>query len=129
MNRDFLSNFEKEDDRTVKSNAVNDSTEESGNGEYVDGDYPLNVCFVWPDGKRRFAEYSRLSSGEINSDHEMIRLHFGSDTVELTGLALLPLFDSFMDHKRKFVYCDDARYNDLNDTESTVNEINIIHST
>jgi len=124
MNRDFLSNFEQP--KNQPEVAESGDIEWVSNVEVTDyrhGESGHNVCFVWPDGRRKFMEYSRLDSGEINPDNDIVRLMFGTETVELTGIGLLPLFKSLMAHGRKFVYCDDARYNSLSNDEPIVNEI------
>ncbi|MXV16899.1 hypothetical protein [Hufsiella ginkgonis] len=129
MNRDFLSNFERSE--TKREAPVEDSEGSSAEQdvEFRDGDYIRNVCFVWPDGRRKFIPYGRLDSGEIDDEYETIRLTFGVEIVELTGVRLLPLFYSFMEHKRKIVYCDDPRYNELSDNGSIVNNIVIVQNT
>lgn len=126
MNRDFLSNFERPS--KPKSTPVEPEQEEANmdENEFSDNDYVRNVCFVWPDGRRKFMNYGRLDSGEISPEKDNIRLFFGSEVIELIGLNLENLFTSFALHKRKYVFCDDARYNDLNedDNATIINEIN-----
>ena len=49
--------------------------------------------------------------------------------VELIGLRLEPLFIALQAHRRKYIYCDDPRYNDLSsDSEFVVNEILVSQS-
>lgn len=126
MNRDFLSNFERLN--KPKSAPAKPEPEETimDDNEFSDSDYVRNVCFVWPDGRQKFISYSRLDSGEISPEKDNIRLFFGSDVIELIGINLETLFTSFALHKRKYVFCDDARYNDLIEDESAaiINEIN-----
>jgi hypothetical protein len=123
MNRDFLSNFERPNQDKGDEQTTSDNSEELREAEYGDGDYIRNVCFVWPDGRRKFLNYGRLDSGEINEEQDTINLFFRPENVELVGLRLLPLFEAFIDHKPKFVYCDDARYNELSTDETIINEI------
>jgi hypothetical protein len=125
MNRDFLSNFERLKKPIEPDSASQEKAKNEAENEFHDGDYIRNVCFVWPEGKQRFFNYIHLDSGEITEDHDTIKLIFGSDTVELVGLRLLPLFTAFLAHKPKYVYCDDARYNELDSDGAIVNEINV----
>ena len=123
MNRDFLANFERPKKAGHQEERPVDTSEELREAEYGEGDYIRNVCFVWPDGRRKFLNYGHLDSGEINVEQDTIHLFFRAESVELIGLRLLPLFEAFMDHKPKFVYCDDARYNELSTDETIINEI------
>jgi len=125
MNRDFLSNFERPKPKREEPPAEAEASTLPDEAEYTESEYPLNVCYVWPEGNQAFSEYSRLAGGKINADYTCIQLNFGGEIVELTGIALLPLFESLMGHRRKFIYCDDARYNDLVEDAPVVNEINI----
>lgn len=127
MSRDFLSNFErktKKEDTPPDEEQTDETTAELPS-EFNEGEYNRNLCFVWPDGSRVFFPYARLDSGRLNSDNDTIQLAFGVEVAEIIGLYLLPLFSMIMDHKKKFVYCDDARYNDLSELTPVVNEINI----
>ena len=128
MNRDFLSNFERPNPKPETPGQQIGPAEETESTEFANNEYIRNICFVWPDGVRKFISYARLDSGELNADQDTIRLLFGAETVELTGLNLLLLFEAFMEHRRKFVYCDDPRYNDLIDEGPVVNNIVIIQN-
>lgn len=123
MNRDFLSNFEHSDQQSKKEREESVLADPVGDVEYQNWGQLKYVCFIWPNGNRKFYFYNRLDAGEINPDYDTIKLSFGAEIVELMGLGLLPLFESFMEHRRKYVYCDDSRYNDLTDNEPVVNEI------
>jgi len=124
MNRDFVSNFDSSFKKKQEHKPEPFEPDESKDVEYSGHEYIRNLYLVWPEGKRVFFAYNRLDSGYINEDQTSLRLMFGSDIVELTGIKLLPLLNSISTHKRKYVYCDDARYNHLNDDdEPIVNDI------
>jgi hypothetical protein len=126
MNRDFLSNFERPIDQNDQDALENSVLSYAQNSEYETDGNSRFVCFVWPSGKHMSAYYNRLDKCEINDDQDCIRLVFGTETIELKGVRLFPLFLSIMIHKRKLIYCDDARYNDLADeNDGVVNNISI----
>ncbi len=55
---------------------------------------PLNLCLVWPDGKRFFLNYSYLIAGEFTPEGEtnQIQLYFTTYHVSLKGYGLEALF-------------------------------------
>lgn len=129
MSRDFLSNFEPP--KTTKSEFTDTAQSyapDKEDLEYSESDYVRNLYLVWPDGHRHFINYNRLDSGSVDEAQQQLRFNFGNEVVELLGIRLLPLFNSISTHKRKYVYCDDERYNELDNCMPTVNEINIIQN-
>jgi hypothetical protein len=129
MNRDFLSNFEPENKK-----AQTETTEETtipineNDDEFTHHDYIRNISFIWPDGKWHFMNYSRLDSGSIDAEQTLIRLSFGSETIELIGVRLLPLLKSLIAQRKKYIYCDDERYNQLHDDDAVVNNVILIQN-
>jgi len=128
MSRDFLSNFEQPERKQEMPTNGDDLSPDSEAVEYEGGEYRQNLCFVWPDRPRTFYEYHALYKGAINADYTTIRLYFGQEVVELVGIYLMPLFNSIMAHKRRLIYCDDARYNEISESDFVVNEINLSQS-
>jgi len=79
---------------------------------------PLNLCLVWPDGKRFFLSYSYLIAGEFMTGGEQneITLFFTAYTVVLKGYELEPLFLMLSDHLLSQVVVTEARYTTSKDT-------------
>lgn len=83
-----------------------------------------NLCFVWPDGRKKFLNYSYLVSGEYAAGDSEIKLTFTSDTLVIRGSALEGLFDDLTQHITRFIVCTDPRYNALSEGNGPiVNEI------
>lgn len=81
------------------------------------GGHARNICFAWPDGKRKFFSYAYLISGELIVDDEVnvITLSFTSDVVTLKGYALEQLFIQLSNHAPSLVIQDDPRYAESRD--------------
>lgn len=89
---------------------------------------PLNLCLVWPDGKRFFLSYSYLIAGELNVDGEKneILLYFSSHTVTLRGYGLEALFTELLEQLPKMIVVTEERYTATDETnETTVVEIKV----
>lgn len=116
----------------------NDPTHRKGSAEegakayeqfYNEESHARNLCFVWPDGRRKFLNYSYLVSGEYSPDASSITLAFTTDVFVLKGVNLESLFYEIMDHLAKQVICTDARYNVIEeDQKFVVNEIQVMKS-
>jgi len=82
-----------------------------------------NLCFVWPNGKKKFLNYAYLVSGEYLPEENLIKLAFTSETILIKGERLEGLFEQLLDHEPRRIVCGDARYNALDAIEASVNEI------
>lgn len=97
---------------------------------YNEESHTRNICFIWPDGKRKFLSYGYLVSGEYSPDESNITLAFTTEILVLKGVNLESLFYEVMNHMAKQVVCTDARYNLIGeDQKFVVNEILIVKST
>ncbi len=93
---------------------------------YNEESHARNICFVWPDGRRKFLSYSYLVSGEYSPDESIITLAFTTDVFVLIGVNLEPLFYEIMNHLAKQVICTDVRYNLIGeDQRFVVNDIQV----
>lgn len=125
-------NFKLRFDQMKESNPAENSDEKETGvtfNEYALA-RPLNLCLVWPDGKRFFLNYSYLVAGELNLDGEknVIILYFSSHVIKLLGYGLEALFGELMDHLPRIIFSIDERYateNDIKSKEMTVIEISI----
>lgn len=91
--------------------------------------YVRNLCFVWPNGRKKFFSYSYLITGEYDPEKSTITLTFTSDTVIMKGLRLDALFSELLSLSPKKIVCADERYNSLvEDDWYLVNEIEIIRN-
>ena len=112
--------------------AQSDGQEENKPGHpsdvYPAAGHNRNLCFAWPDGKRKFLNYAYLVSADYSPDEDKIDLEFTTHAVVLKGLRLSTLYDALMEQLPKFICCMEARYNDAADADlPLVNEINIIN--
>lgn len=73
---------------------------------------PLNLCLVWPDGKRFFLSYSYLIAGEFSPDGEtnQIQLYFTTYRVSLKGYGLEALFMALLEHLPAQLVAIEPRY-------------------
>ena len=73
---------------------------------------PLNLCLVWPDGKRFFLSYSYLIAGEFDPEGETnrIQLHFTTYRVSLKGYGLETLFTALLEHLPHQLIAIEPRY-------------------
>ena len=126
MSHDFLSNFEPVEVKQPEAQQPDEAAPVLQEKLYFgEQEHIRSLGFVWPDGSRKFLAYHRLEGGELSEDYMVIKLYFGSELAELVGLNLLPLFNAFMAHERRLIYCDDPRYNDLAEGETVVNTVTI----
>jgi len=73
---------------------------------------PLNLCLVWPDGKRFFLSYSYLIAGEFNPEGEtnQIQLYFTTYRVSLKGYGLETLFLALLEQLPHQLMAIEPRY-------------------
>lgn len=73
---------------------------------------PLNLCLVWPDGKRFFLNYSYLVAGELDleGEHNQIHLHFTAYDVLLKGYGLQDLFMALLEQWPAQLMAIEPRY-------------------
>lgn len=96
---------------------------------YVRESNTRNVCFVFPDGNRKFLNYGYLVSGDYMPDAGLITLEFTNCTITLNGIHLEALFYEFMQHLPKEIKCVEDRYNALEEKERpVVNKIKILNN-
>lgn len=82
-----------------------------------------NLCFVWPDGKKKFLNYAYLVSGEYLPEENSIKLAFTSETILIKGDRLEGLFEQLLNHEPKRIVCTDERYAAIDDSGIFVTEI------
>jgi hypothetical protein len=83
-----------------------------------------NLCFVWPDGRRLFLNYSYLVAAECNTMFSEIILTFTTHIVTAKGYNLKSLFFQVMGQYLRLLHCTDQRYNSLQpEGTPVVNEI------
>ncbi|PZR20510.1 MAG: hypothetical protein DI539_10690 [Flavobacterium psychrophilum] len=85
-----------------------------------------NLCFVQPDGRRLFLNYSYLIAGEYLPESNTIILSYTTHEITLTGRNLAELYEGLMLHMVKLVTAIDKRYEATKtDEEPVVTEIAI----
>ena len=90
---------------------------------YIEAGHYRNLCFLWPEGRKLFLSYSYLISCEHLPEDACINLEFTAYTVQIRGVQLEPLFFLLMNQHARVIACSDERYNAVQDTEFTINEI------
>lgn len=78
--------------------------------QYAAPGYARNLCFVWPDGRRVFLNYSYLVAAEYLPEAPLIRLTYTTHMVELKGIRLEKLYNELMDYLPRVIACIDKRY-------------------
>lgn len=73
---------------------------------------PLNLCLIWPDGKRFFLSYSYLIAGEFDPEGETNRIHlyFTTYRVLLKGYGLETLFLALLEQLPHQLIAIEPRY-------------------
>lgn len=99
------------------------STVANEEGTFYDGpSHARNLCLVWPDGKRQFANYAYLVGGAFTPGDETneITLNFSDGTLTLRGYSLEPLFDALLSFLPKLLVVADKRYALPSDTGQAI---------
>lgn len=94
-------------------------TELLSSEQYAGPGHARNLCFVWPDGRRAFLNYSYLVAAEYLPEDGAIRLTYTTHMVELKGIRLENLYDELMDYIPRMIVCVDKRYDAANEGEDT----------
>lgn len=124
MSQGFKLKFDEMRDNDPTKDEPAQYRERAFDKSYPDEGHARSICFVWPDGRRMFLNYSFLVSGEYLPDESNIVLTFTSNTFVLKGVNLEGLFYDIIRQQAKQVTCIDARYNVVGDGEKfIVNEI------
>lgn len=107
MNRNFKLRF----DQMKESNPAEAEPQASALPE-EEFTRPLNLCLVWPDGKRFFLSYSYLIAGEFNPEGETnrIQLYFTTYRVSLKGYGLEALFMALLEQLPHQLIAIEPRY-------------------
>jgi hypothetical protein len=105
MSQSFKFNLSDVESKPDGSNTPQRSTSQSG--------YIRNLCFVWPDGSKKFLNYAYLISGEYFSEPGSIKLIFTSDHVTIDGINLDALFGLILEHSVSEVIVIAPRYQQL----------------
>lgn len=80
---------------------------------YGEPGHGRHVCFIWPDGRQFFLNYSHLVTGEYLPEPETILLTFTSHIVKITGLRLQHLLYDLLQSLPRYVLCVEERYRDI----------------
>jgi hypothetical protein len=124
MNPDFKLKL----DQMLQSDPTKEDTNPGthDNRFFTPYEHVRNLCFVWPDGRKKFLNYSFLVSAQYSPSESTIKLVFTTETVLLKGIRLEALFQHLQDHTIKQVSSIDYRYNAIHENEDIiVNEIEI----
>lgn len=107
MNRNFKLRF----DQMKESNPAEAEPQASALPE-EEFTRPLNLCLVWPDGKRFFLSYSYLIAGEFDPEGETNRIHlyFTTYRVSLKGYGLEALFMALLEQLPHQLMAIEPRY-------------------
>jgi len=116
MSQDFKFNF--------KGGEEKSQSNENNNSHYSQPGNVRNLCFEWPDGRKKFLNYAYLISGEYNYEDQTINLIFSTESILISGSNLGPIFESIFQHMPKILKCTSDRYSSLSTEESVINSIN-----
>lgn len=109
MNQGFKSKF----DEMRQGNPADKEAQKTENQSFSDIGHVRNLCFVWPDGKKKFLNYAYLVSGDYSPKDSMVTLIFTSETVKIKGSSLDKLFDQLLGHITKQIVCVEPRYSQI----------------
>lgn len=121
MNQDFKLKFDE-----MRENDPTGENGEQANERFASTGHVRNLCFVWPDGKKKFLNYAYLVSCDYDPDENTITLNFTSDTVLIKGSGLDGVFEELFSHIPKRIVCVDVRYNSVANGGSIINDITLI---
>jgi len=122
MSLNFKNNFDEFRERNAEYGKA--ATEAKPVETFAAPSLVRNICFIWPDGKKKFLNYAYLISGEYLPEESAISLIFTSDTITIKGFKLEGLFDDLIQHLPSFISCSDPRYNEtLAEPEIIINDI------
>jgi len=119
MSQVYKSRFEQMRENALQQSSQDNSVQSAQDHQYPSGGNGRNICFIWPDGKRLFLSYSYMVSGEFNPKESMIILTFTTCTLTLNGYNLDFFYDELMGQITRKVFCEEDRYNQINDSEHT----------
>lgn len=69
-----------------------------------------NLCFIWPNGRMLFLNYSYLIAAESNTVFSEMNLIFSTHIVTLKGFNLQMMFFDLMDQRLRLITCIEERY-------------------
>ena len=124
MSRDFKLKFDEM--LSAQPTDKDGSAEENAYEAFATPGHVRNICFGWPDGRKKFLNYAYLVSGEYAPDDSAITLNFTTDTVIIKGSGLEALFAELLFHLPKVISYTDSRYETINSNHYNVKEITII---
>lgn len=121
-------------DQMRQSNpAATDHQDDQGNALLPDSEhYPSygnvrNLCFVWPDGRKLFLNYSYLIATECNTLYSEVILTFSTHIVTLKGFNLQTMFFELMEQRLRLIACIEERYLSLQpEGAAVVSEIVVV---
>ena len=124
MSQNFKLKFDelREGKPTEKGDAVENTYETFDTPGHV-----RNLCFVWPDGRKKFLNYAYLVSGEYSPNDGSITLIFTTDTVVIKGSGLDGIFEALVNHLPMRICCKENRFIEVAINESfSILEIKIL---
>jgi hypothetical protein len=120
-------NFDRREKSKLQKNPDAPEQQPDENEKFIRAARVRNLCFVQPDGKKVFLNYSYLVSGEYLASENVIKLSFTTHQVEISGYNLSGLFELLLAHVAKKIVAEETRYAPLkNDGSQIVTHINII---
>lgn len=115
MNPVFKSKYDQMRE-SMQPETTGDSAAAIKDNLYSEAGHIRNLCFVWPDGRMQFLNYSFLVSGEYIQDENAIILEFTTHKVTIKGYNLNHLYSLIISQTIKNIVCTITRYDVLNDT-------------
>jgi hypothetical protein len=113
-------NFDKRDKNRLQSDTEPESQSMYENEQFIKAGRVRNLCFVQPDKKKLFLNYSYLISGEFSPETNTITLVYTTHEITISGRNLEPLFEKLGMHLQKTVVTVDKRYIGTFETDELV---------
>jgi hypothetical protein len=115
MSQDFKFNFKGGEEKSQSTENDNNLYSQPGNVR--------NLCFEWPDGRKKFLNYAYLISGEYSPLENVIVLTFTTEQISLQGVNLAKLFNEILRHQTAHIRCEEQRYIQINTNDYFVTAI------
>ncbi|SFT08729.1 hypothetical protein [Mucilaginibacter polytrichastri] len=115
MSQDFKFNFKGGDEKGQSTENDNNIYSQPGNVR--------NLCFEWPDGRKKFLNYAYLVSADFEPERNVLKLIFTSEVITIKGIRLELLFNQLFLHLANTVICSNNRYEIIEMKDFIVNEI------
>lgn len=96
------------------------STQQGNIEKYRKASRVRNICFVQPNGRSLFLNYSYMISGEFLPDESAVNMVFTTHDIVLRGFNLKDFFENLMMHLPRKIVAINPRYSSMTDKEGPI---------